>query len=56
MERKKYTSNYQRPGRNIEDKPRKKRVQSVNKNGIPSHGDRPAREKQYVIPYATYRG
>ncbi|MEG0471094.1 MAG: hypothetical protein RR588_02055 [Solibacillus sp.] len=53
----KYSSDYKRAGREIHhDKPRKKRVKQYSKNGFEIFGDRPSREKQYVIPYETYRG
>lgn len=43
----KYTSDYKRPGRNIEDKPRKKRIKQYNKNGFVILGERPPRPPQY---------
>lgn len=42
---KKFSSDYKRTGRNVSEKPRKKRKKIYNKNGIEIHGERPARQK-----------
>lgn len=56
MERKKYSSNYKRAGREVtSSKPHKKAEKKYNKHGIEIIGMNKERERKYAAPNETYR-